>query len=70
MANEKEQTPREIYLASLRELVEEHGEEYALLTAATTMANLLAMASMAMYRLSSPPLFLPAETPLAKRIDH
>ena len=70
MATEKKQTPRDLYLVSLRELVEEHGEEYALLTAATTMANLLAMASMAMYRLSSPPLFLPAETPPTERIKH
>lgn len=70
MAPEKEQNPRDLYLASLRELVAEHGEEYALLTAATTMANLLAMASMAMYRLSSPPLFLPAEIPSRSTIHH
>ena len=68
MAIEKEQTPCDLYLASLRELVQERGEDYALRTAATTMANLLAMASMAMYRLSSPPLFLPSETP-KKRIE-
>lgn len=66
---EKERTPCDLYLTSLRELIQEHGEDYALLTAATTIANLLAMASMAIYRLSSPPFFLPAETP-RKRIDH
>jgi hypothetical protein len=70
MATEKEQTPRDLYLASLRELMEEHGEEYALLTAATTMANLLAMVSIAMYRLHSPPLFLPSEAPPTKRNKH
>jgi hypothetical protein len=70
MTTEKEQTPRDLYLASLRELMEEHGEEYALLTAATTMANLLAMVSIAMYRLHSPPLFLPSETPPTKRNKH
>lgn len=69
MTMEKEQTPCNLYLASLRELMQEHGEDYTLLTAATTMANLLAMASMAMYRLSSPPLFLPSETP-KKRIEY
>jgi hypothetical protein len=27
MATEKKQTPRDLYLASLRELMEEHGED-------------------------------------------
>jgi hypothetical protein len=39
MVTEKEQTPRDLYLASLRELTEEYGEDYAFLTAATTMVR-------------------------------
>lgn len=53
------------------------GDEYALLTAATTMANLLAMVSMAMYHismamyhLSDHPLFLPPEVPPTKGKKH
>ncbi|MGO4449863.1 hypothetical protein AB4Y96_13120 [Phyllobacterium sp. TAF24] len=60
-------SPREIYLKGLQDLAKEHGNDYAMQAAATTMANLLAMVSMAMYRLSAPPLFLPPETPPTKR---
>lgn len=67
MADKPLPTPRQLYLDGLKELASEHGNDYALLTAATTMANLLAMASMAMYRLSAPPLFLPPEAPPTKR---
>ena len=49
----------QLYLEGLRELAAQHGNDYAMLTAATTRAKLFSMTSMAMYRLSDPPLFLP-----------
>ncbi|PSH61721.1 hypothetical protein CU102_26425 [Phyllobacterium brassicacearum] len=70
MAPENKPSARQLYLDGLRELAARHGDEYALLTAATTMANLLAMVSMAMYHLSDPPLFLPPEAPPAKGEKH
>lgn len=70
MADKSLSTPRQLYLDGLKNLAAEYGNDYSLLTAATTMASLLAMASMAMYRLSAPPLFLPSEAPPAKRKKH
>ncbi|MGO4450414.1 hypothetical protein AB4Y96_15950 [Phyllobacterium sp. TAF24] len=70
MATDVKPNARQLYLQGLQELAAQHGNEYALQTAATTMANLLAMVSMAMYRLSNPPLFLPPEAPPTKRKKH
>jgi hypothetical protein len=70
MAPKNKPSARQLYLDGLRELAARHGDEYALQTAATTMANLLAMVSMAMYHLSEPPLFLPPEAPPVKGQKH
>jgi len=67
MVDEPAQSTRQLYLDGLQALAKQHGNDYALQAAATTMANLLAMTSKAMYRLSNPPLFLPPETPPTKR---
>lgn len=70
MTPENKHSARQLYLDGLHELASRHGDEYALLPAATTMANLLAMVSMAMYQLSDPPLFLPPEAAPAKGEKH
>jgi hypothetical protein len=61
MAPDNKPGARQLYLDGLRELAAKHGDEYALLTAATTMA---------MYQLSDPPLFLPPEAPPTKGEKH
>lgn len=54
------QSVAQIYLDELRRLAAEHSPDYAMVSAASTMALLLSMSSMAMYRLSAPPLVMPA----------
>lgn len=53
------QTVKDLYLANLNALAESHGEDYARLTAAETMAHLWSLISAATYRLSGPIIVLP-----------
>jgi hypothetical protein len=55
-------TVKDLYLANLNALAESHGEDYARLTAAETMAHLWSLISAATYRLSGPFIVLP-DTP-------
>jgi hypothetical protein len=58
----------DVVIATKIRALEEKTTDAAIVEAA--LRSYLKLASMAMYRLSSPPLFLPAETPPAKRIKH
>lgn len=58
---EHPETVRDLYYQALSDLAGKYGDDYARLVAAQTMASLLSMVSMATYRLSLPPLFVPPE---------